>query len=225
MFFDSQAAVFLINENNKLLLSAKGEGKYELTEIDDGITAWVHQNKQSAGLGTNTLPGAGELYLPLLAAQNNIGVLVLKPAQEDRFASPDQFRLLDTFSNQFALACERAYLSKENEHAQLQVKTEQLRSALLSSVSHDLRTPLATITGAASSILEGTEALDLETCKQMVKEIYHESMRLNRLVSNLLDMTKLQSGTIQVIKEPQPVEEVIGAAINYMEGPNRGLSY
>ena len=110
-----------------------------------------------------------------------------------------------------------AYLSKENEHAQLQVKTEQLRSALLSSVSHDLRTPLATITGAASSILEGTKSLDLETCKQMVKEIYDESIRLNRLVSNLLDMTKLQSGTLQVLKEPQPVEEVIGAAINYME--------
>ncbi len=215
--FDSQTALFLANADNKLLIEARGEGKHELTDVDMGVAAWVHENKQPAGLGTNTLPGAGELYLPLLGAQKNIGVLAIRPAQEDRFMSPEQLRLLETFANQIALSCERARLSEENEHVQLQVKAEQLRSALLSSVSHDLRTPLATIAGAASSILEGTKALDLETCKQMVQEIYDEAMRLNRLVSNLLDMTKLQSGTLQVMKEPQPVEEVIGAALNAIE--------
>jgi two-component system sensor histidine kinase KdpD len=99
----------------------------------------------------------------------------------------------------------------------LQVKTEQLRSSLLSSVSHDLRTPLATIAGAASSILEGTDALDMESRKEMVKEIYQESMRMNRLVSNLLDMTNLQSGNLKVTQELQPVDEVIGAALSCLE--------
>lgn len=215
--FDSRAAFFLADAEGKLRIASAGEGHRELRQPDVGIAAWVHQNKQPAGLSTNTLPGAGELYLPLLGAEKQVGVLVVKPEQKDRFVSPEQIRLLETFANQMALACERALLSEESEQAHLQVKTEQLRSSLLSSVSHDLRTPLATIAGAASSIIEGTKALTLERCKEMVKEIYQESMRLNRLVSNLLDMTRLQSGTLQVLQELQPVDEVIGAALNSME--------
>jgi two-component system sensor histidine kinase KdpD len=215
--FDSRTAVFLANRERKLVVTVRGEGDHELYDPDIGIATWVYQNKHPAGLNTDTLPGAAQMYLPLVGAQKNVGVLVVRPKQEDRFMSPEQVRLLETFANQMALACERALLSEDSQHALLQVKTEQLRSSLLSSVSHDLRTPLATISGAASSILEGTEALNLESCKEMVKEIYQESMRLNRLVSNLLDMTKLQSGTLQVVKEPQPVDEVIGAALSCME--------
>lgn len=215
--FDSRTAFLLGDLEGKLTIVARGEGNRELRQPEVGIAAWVHQNKQAAGLGTNTLPGAGEIYLPLLGAERNVGVLVVKPERGDRFVSPEQLRLLETFANQMALACERALLSDENEQAHLQVKTEQLRSSLLSSVSHDLRTPLATISGAASSIIEGTDALTLDRCKEMVKEIYQESMRMNRLVSNLLDMTRLQSGTVQVVQELQPVDEVIGAALNSME--------
>lgn len=217
MVFDSKVALFIAERDGGLNLAALGEGEHELSEVKGGIVSWVHQNKQPAGLGTETLPGANELYLPLLGAEKNIGVLVLRPAQADRLLSPEQLRLLETFANQIALAVERAKLSEESEQAHLLVKTEQLRSSLLSSVSHDLRTPLATIAGAASSILEGSEALDINSCKQMVKEIYDESLRLNRLVSNLLDMTKLQSGTLQVNPELQAVDEVIGAALYYMD--------
>jgi two-component system sensor histidine kinase KdpD len=217
IIFDSRTAVFLASKHGKLVVAVRGEGDHELFDPDIGIASWVHQNKRPAGLGTETLPGAGQMYLPLLGAQKNVGVLVIRPRQEDRFMSPEQLRLLETFANQMALACERALLSEDNEQAHLQVKTEQLRSSLLSSVSHDLRTPLATIAGAASSILEGTEALDMKSRKEMVKEIYQESMRMNRLVSNLLDMTKLQSGTLKVTQELQPVDEVIGAALSCLE--------
>jgi two-component system sensor histidine kinase KdpD len=215
--FESQVALYLTDNDGLLGLAANGTGEHELKNVETGITSWVHQNKQPAGLGTDTLPGADALYLPLTGAKKIIGVLVVRPAQSDRFLSPEQFRLLETFSNQMALACERARMSEESEQARLQAKTEQLRSSLLSSFSHDLRTPLATISGAASSILEGSDAFDIDSCKQMVREIYQESMRMNRLVSNLLDMTKLQSGNLRINQELQPVDEVVGAAMNYME--------
>ena len=215
--FNSQTALFLADNNGKLELKARGEGKYELNTFAVGVAEWVHQNKQPAGLGTNTLPGAGEIYLPLVGAKKNLGVLALKPEEASRFMSPEQFRLLETFANQIALVCERTLLSQESEHARLQIKTEQLRSTLLSSVSHDLRTPLASIAGAASSILAGTEALDVQSCKQMVAEIYDQAMRMNKLVCNLLDMTKLQSGNLKVEQELVPVDEVVGAALSSVE--------
>lgn len=215
--FDCQTAVFLAGSKGKLNLAAKGEGDHGLRSIELGVATWVHQNKQAAGLGTNTLPGHGELYVPMLGAEKNLGVLAVKPQEEGRFLAPDQFRLLETFVNQIALACERTILAEENAQARVQVKTEQLRNSLLSSVSHDLRTPLATISGAASSILEGSQSLDIRTCKLMVSEIYDESMRLNRLVSNLLDMTKLESGSLKLKYELYPVDEIVGAAISCME--------
>lgn len=215
--FDSKVAALFPKPDGHLEIVRQGEGKRELAKVDTGVAVWAHRNKQPAGLGTDTLPGANELYVPLLGAERSIGVLAIRPRQEDRFLSPEQLRLLETFGNQMALACERAQLSEKTEQARLQIKTEQLRSSLLSSVSHDLRTPLATISGAASSIMEGTNALGMESCKAMSAEIYHESMRLNRLVSNLLDMTKVESGMLQVAKELHPVDEIIGAALGSVE--------
>lgn len=127
----------------------------------------------------------------------------------------ERFNTLEAFINQLATACERAKLSSENEQARVQVRSEQLRSSLLSSISHDLRTPLATITGAASGIMEAGSEVNLGECKEMASEIFNESRRLNRLVGNLLDMTRVESGALEIHKEPQPVDEVIGSAISY----------
>jgi two-component system sensor histidine kinase KdpD len=215
--FNSKVAIFLSDEDGRLKLSATGEGKYHLDESDQAVAVWVYKNRQPAGLSTNTLPGAKSLYIPLLGAKKTIGVLAISPEQADRFGSPEQLKLLETFCNQLALACERAQLAYENEQTRLRMKTEQLRNSLLSSVSHDLRTPLATITGAASSIMVGAQSMTVQNCKEMAKEIYQESIRLNRLVGNLLDMTKLQSGTLQVSKELCPVEELVGAALSYLD--------
>ncbi len=215
--FDSKVAFFLVQNYRKLDLVGTGKGKYELSDPDIGIAEWVFRNGQSAGLGTNTLPGASALYVPLLGATKTIGVLVAQPASSERFVSPEQLHLLETFANQTAAACERAQLSEENERARLQVKTEQLKNSLLSSISHDLRTPLATITGAASGILDGKGSMDAQSCNEMAQEIYDESIRLNRLVGNLLDMTTLESGTLALKCEPHPVEELIGAALSCMD--------
>jgi two-component system sensor histidine kinase KdpD len=215
--FDSQVALFVTAADGQLESATVGEGKQALTDADPGISGWVHLNKQSAGLGTDTLPGAEVLYVPLLGATKAVGVLAVRPSAKDRFLPPEQVHLLETFANQIAIVCERAQLSDDKEQARLQVKTEQMRSSLLSAVSHDLRTPLATITGAASGIVEGTEALDLGSCKEMAREIYQESIRLDRLVANLLDITKLQSGSLQVLRELHPVDELVGAALNCLD--------
>lgn len=127
----------------------------------------------------------------------------------------ERLKTLEAFISQLATACERTSLSAENEQARVQVKSEQLRSSLLSSISHDLRTPLATITGAASGIMEAGSDVKLAECRELAMEIYNESRRLNRLVGNLLDMTRVESGALEFHKEPQPVDEIIGSAISY----------
>ncbi len=215
--FICRTALFLATGNNQLTLAGRGKGIYALESPDFGVALWVYENKQAAGIGTNTLPGASALYIPILGANRTIGILAVAPEIPNRFMAPDQMNLLEAFGNQMAVACERSLLSDENEQARLQVKSEQLRNSLLSSVSHDLRTPLATITGAASSVLEGTERMDLASCRAMVKEIYDESIRLNRIVSNLLDMTKLQSGTLTIVKQLHSMEEIVGSALSCLE--------
>lgn len=215
--FDSRVALFLPNTDDNLKVEAMGQGKRALNQTDEGVAVWCYRNKQPAGLGTDTLPGANELYVPLPGAEKPIGVLAISPNREERFMSPEQLRLLETFASQLALAWQRAQLAEQGEQARLQIRAEQLRNSLLSSVSHDLRTPLATITGAASSIIEGTESFNLDSCKEMAKEIYNESLRLNRLVSNLLDMTKLQAGMLVLHLELYPVDEIIGAALSCTE--------
>ncbi len=215
--FDSMVAVLIPDTAGQLATVLKGAGIQSLDRPDIAVAQWVLHNRQLAGIGTNTLPGTNSLYLPLLGTNRMIGVLGIKPNSTDKLSRPEQMQLLQTFANQLAQACERAYLSQENEHAHVQMKAEQLRSSLLSSVSHDLRTPLATITGAASSIIEAPDTLDLKGCKERVQEIYQESVRLNRLVTNLLDMTVLQSGNLTVNKEWHPVDEIIGAALSCMD--------
>ncbi len=214
--FDAEIAVLVPDESTPFTVLS-GQGESTFTNPDVAVAHWVQHNRQMAGLGTNTLPGSSALYLPLDGRNRMVGVLAVKPHNIDRLLRPEQLQLLQTFCSQLAQACERAYLSQENEEAQVKMKTEQLRSSLLSSVSHDLRTPLATITGAASSIMEAPQSLDLESCKDRAKEIYQESVRLNRLVTNLLDMTRLQSGTLAVKKTWHPIDEIIGAALSVMD--------
>jgi two-component system sensor histidine kinase KdpD len=138
---------------------------------------------QMAGRERGTLPGARALYLPLRAAQGKVGVLGLRAESEGVMAAK-QLYLLETFANQFALALERRRILAETQQAKLQAETERLRSALLSSVSHDLRTPLSVITGAASSLIEDRAALDEETKRDLTRSIWEEAERLNKLIGN-----------------------------------------
>jgi two-component system sensor histidine kinase KdpD len=190
---------------------------FALDTKEQSVAQWVYVHRQMAGLGTATLPSAAALYVPLLASRGAVGVLGVRPIQPRRLQAPEQIRLLETFASQLALVLERTTLAEEAQHAQVQIETERLRSSLLSSVSHDLRTPLASIAGAASSLLEESAPLDAATRHELCQTIYEEANRLNRLVNNLLDMTRLESGVIQVHKEWQPLEEVIGAALTHLD--------
>ena len=115
------------------------------------MAQWVYEHREVAGLGTTTLPGATALYLPLVGSRGAVGVMGVRPPDSQSFEAPEQLHLLETFASQTALAIERAVLAEEAQATQVRMETERLRNSLLSSVSHDLRTPLATITGAATS--------------------------------------------------------------------------
>ncbi|OGC02898.1 MAG: two-component system sensor histidine kinase KdbD [candidate division NC10 bacterium RIFCSPLOWO2_12_FULL_66_18] len=211
--FRSQVMILLPDAAGRLLQQTGLPTQLNMDATEFGVAQWVYEHRQMAGLGTTTLPGANALYLPLVASRGTLGVLGIRPTEPRSLESPEQLHQLETFANQTALALERAQLAEETQQAQVRAETERLRSSLLSSVSHDLRTPLASITGAASSLLEGDEALDAATRQDLLETVREEADRLNRLVHNLLDMTRLESGALQVNKEWHPLEEVVGAAL------------
>jgi two-component system sensor histidine kinase KdpD len=143
----------------------------------------------------------------------------VRPSQARRLLIPEQLHQLETFVSQTALAIERAQLADEAQQAQVRIETEQMRNSLLSSVSHDLRTPLATITGVTGSLIDGREALDAGTRRELLEMAHEEAQRLSRLVDNLLEMTRIDAGAVWVHKEWQPLEEVLGVALNRLETP------
>ncbi len=210
--FRSQVVVLLPGAGGSLAPWIGGQFALDANEL--GVGKWVHEHHQPAGLGTATLPGAAALYLPLGAPRGPVGVLGVRPADPHALDAPDQLHQLETFANQTALAIERAQLADEAQEAQVRIETERLRNSLLSSVSHDLRTPLATITGAASTILENGSRLDAQTRQELLESVREEADRLNRLVQNLLEMTRVESGALQLRREWHPLEEVIGAALS-----------
>lgn len=215
--FESQVAILLPNENGRLGWEIYGQAPFVQLPHELGVAQWVYSHQQKAGHSTETLPGASALYLPLTTLRGTVGVMGVCPSSPQRLRSPEQLFLLETFADQIAQAVERAHLADEAQMARVQMETEKLRSSLLSSVSHDLRTPLAGITGAASTLLADT-SLSSESRQEMTQMIFEEAYRLNRLVGNLLDMTRLESGAITVHKNWQPLEEVVGAAISRVEG-------
>ncbi len=202
--------VILLPDAQGSLTAASTLSQPDHNEI--GVAQWVLDRGAMAGQGTNTLPGAKGLYLPLQVSQKTLGVVGIFM---DEPLAPEPLHLLETFVSQTAIALERDQLANQAQQAQVQVQTEQLRNTLLSSVSHDLRTPLAVITGASSSLL-ATEPTT-SSRYELLETIYEESDHLNRLVRNLLDMTRLEGGTIILNREWQPLEEVIGAALSRLE--------
>ncbi|HEY4310331.1 MAG TPA: sensor histidine kinase KdpD [Pirellulales bacterium] len=186
-----------------------------LTDHDLGVAQWVFDNGERAGRGTDTLPSASSLFVPLQTRGAIVGILGFRPRVADRTSlfSSEQIRLLETFAGQVALAAERIRSAQDAQQAKLQAEAERLRSSLLSAVSHDLRTPLAAIAGASSTLVDDS-ALDTTTRHELAESIFEEAERLNRLVVNLLDMTRLDAGALQVRKEWQVVEEVVGVVLN-----------
>ncbi|HWL88340.1 MAG TPA: sensor histidine kinase KdpD, partial [Polyangiaceae bacterium] len=206
-----------------LLAALQFTESFTLDDKEQGVANWVWQNAQVAGAGTDTLPSARGLYLPMRASRGVVGVLGVLAAPDaadaedrsDPLTDPQRREHLEAFASQIAAAMERAGLAEEAQSARLQIESEQLRNSLLSSVSHDLRTPLAVVTGAASTLLEGHVTGD--TRRELTETILHETDRLNRLVRNLLDVTRVEGGALQVHKEWQPLEEVVGSALHRLD--------
>ena len=187
---------------------------------DVGVIRWVFDHNRAAGRGTDTLPGTATTYLPLAVTSGIVGVLGVRPHSPETPFGMAQRDLLQAFAGQVAGALERCGLAELAEQTRLQMETERLRNSLLSTVSHDLRTPLATITGAASALVDQTH-LDEAQRRELAESIVDESDRLNRLVTNLLDLTRLEAKAIQLHKELQPIEEVVGVTLGRLERPLR----
>jgi two-component system sensor histidine kinase KdpD len=220
--FGSQVVVLLPDATGRLADTGSRPASFEIDTNEQAVSRWVYEHRQMAGLGTATLPGAKALYLPLVASGGVLGVLGVQPSDPRAFAAPEQLHLLEVLADQTALAIERATLADQAQQAQVEVETERLRNTLLSSVSHDLRTPLAVITGAASSLLAGGDRVDPKTREELIQTIQEESERLSRFVHNLLDMTRLEAGGVVLRREWHPLEEVVGAALARLEGRLRG---
>ena len=210
-------AALLVPSSDRSTVGSVHMGRHALAmnAKEQSVAEWVWDHERPAGLSTDTLPSAQALYLPLLASRGKVAVLGVRPDDPKRLLTPEMRQHLAAFGNQIASAIERTELASEAQWAQLQMETEQMRSSLLSSVSHDLRTPLAVVTGAASTMLE--DAVSDATRRELTETILQEAQRLNRLVRNLLDMTRLEAGALRVNKEWQPLEEVVGSALNRLE--------
>lgn len=209
------AAVVLLPDANDVLTVAGRHGAFPEHEPNESTAArWVFDHQKWAGWSTDTLPSVQAIYLPLVASGRSLGVLGLKPIERSRSLEPDQRHMLETFATQLAIALERAAFAAQAETATRQAETEQVRSALLSCVSHDLRTPLATIAGAASTLLDDTSGLTVTTRRELLQSVGDEAGRLNQLVGKLLEMTRLESAGFQLQRDWYPLDELIGSALN-----------
>lgn len=185
-----------------------------LDENERAVATWVYRHGQPAGYGTDTLPASPVRCIPLKTADQIVGVLAVQPMGEHAPLTPEQRRLLEAFASQGALALERARLVEEARRGEITRETERLQTALLNSISHDLRTPLASITGALSSLVEAPVPIEGATQRELLETAKDEADRLNRLVGNLLDMNRLEGGALKLRVEPGDVEDLVGSALS-----------
>ncbi|MCL7453002.1 MAG: sensor histidine kinase KdpD [Anaerolineae bacterium] len=210
--------IILLPEGNDgaTLRPFKDHPDLPLDEHELAVATWTFQHGQPAGRGTDTLAAARLRYLPLKTARKTVGVLGVRAAEQGKYLSPEQRRLLEAFASLAAVAIERVQLAEAASQVQILEATEKLQTALLNSISHDLRTPLVSITGALSALQEEGVRLDDDARSVLVDTAAEEAGRLNRLVGNLLDMTRLEAGAVRIHREPRDLQDVIGAALQQL---------
>lgn len=213
--------VLLLPEGEDLHVRAGYPPEDTLEEADLAAAKWAFDHGQEAGRGADTLPGARRLFLPMRTARGTVAIVGLDSAKAseptEAILTPDQRRLLDSLSDQTALAIERLHLSQEMDRARVAAETEKLRSALLTSISHDLRTPLASILGSATSLRQYRAQLSETDQDQLLGTVQEEAERLNHFIANLLDMTRLESGALVPNIELIDLGDVAGSLLRRVQ--------
>jgi len=205
--------VLLLPEEGVLTVKAGYPPEDQLDKADLAAANWAWSNDRPAGRGSDTLPGAKRLFLPMRTGRGPIGVIGIDDDRTGPLLTPDQRRLLDALVDQGALAIERVLLVEDMDRVRRTVESDRLRSALLTSISHDLKTPLASVLGAASTMRDLSGGLTDAEKRELLTTVIDESERLNRFIANLLDMTKLESGAIVPNTARHDIGEIVGSAL------------
>jgi two-component system sensor histidine kinase KdpD len=213
--FDRDVVIFL-PDSRGILSPIAATTDFQTSENDLAVAEWAMAHDQIAGRGTDTLPAAQARYLPLKTAHGTVGVLAVRPHDPAHHLPPEGYLLLESFASQAAIAIERIQLFEQARQSQLLQATEELQSALLNSISHDLRTPLVSITGALTSLDEQAGSLTEEDRRSLILTAREEAERLNRLVGNLLSMTRIESGAIRLHRQGEEVGEIVNAALEQL---------
>jgi two-component system sensor histidine kinase KdpD len=215
--FDSAAVVLTPDATGRLKYPVGQALESSYRGADLAVAQWVFDHGERAGLGTDTLPAAPAVYLPLRGAQRSLGVLAVLPTNRRRILLPEQRHLLETFAGQIALAWERSALGEEAATARIATEAESLRNTLLASISHDLRTPLAVIAGAASTLARHGSALDPADRQTLAQSIEQQAHEMSNLISNVLDLMRLESGRVELRCDTHSVEDLVGTALHRLE--------
>jgi two-component system sensor histidine kinase KdpD len=215
MLFGGPCVLLLPDSHEKLRPMLAPEAEPGLT-VDSAVAQWVYDHQQAAGLGTQTLPASAAHYLPLKAPMRTRGVLMLAPADAQLFDEPEDKRLLDACAAQIALALERVHFVEVAQDALVQMEGERLRNDLLAAVSHDLRTPLTALQGLAQTLDQ--PGLDERQRLQLTAALREKTQATTELVIKLLEMARLQAGAVQLQRDWNSLEEVVGSALHQLDG-------
>ena len=211
--FSSRNVILFPNQQGRIVYPRQKPLPESLHGADLSVAQWVFDHKEMAGQGTNTLPGAAAIYFPVHDEDRVVGVLALLPVNLRRVFLPEQQKLLETFLRQIGQAVARIQLAEQARLTHAQIEAERLRNSLLSAISHDLRTPLATIIGSASALTEDQGHLQAQDKLDLSRAILDEAERMSSLVNNILDMAKLDAGVLDLNRQWHPVEEIIGTVL------------
>ncbi len=211
---NGEVAVYLVDQSGKTEIAQGQDGEIAKNLVSLPAAQWVIDHSQLAGAGTNTLPNACAVFIPLVGANSCVGAIAIRSKDDNsKLLEPEQRQLLEACASQLALALERDQLAIDAAESRIQAEAEQVRSTLLSSVSHDLKTPLAAIAGACSTLL-ATSTLDESTRRQLLETVSNEATRLNRLLENILQMSRLDAGAIAPNMQWHVLEELVGSALH-----------
>jgi two-component system sensor histidine kinase KdpD len=205
--------VLLLPQDGRLTVMTGYPPEDQLDDADLAAASWAWSNDRAAGRGSDTLPGAKRLFLPMRTGRGLIGVIGIDDDRTGPLLTPDQRRLLDALVDQGALAIERVLLVEDMDRVKRSLEQDRLRAALLTSISHDLKTPLASVLGAASTMRDLAGNLSDQQKLELLGTVIDESERLNRFIANLLDMTKLESGAIVPNAALHDIGEIVGSAL------------